>query len=202
MKYSILDFKKIFDSETSTFKVYFQDKFVMEVDHQGGENFDSPQLVSHPSHTINEYLPIPYITAGGYNNCDLYDIEGNKLSNFKFWAILSSPIIYNDKEYFQVRTPKNKSGIIDNKGNIVIPFEYEEDLMKGCFIKLRTNGRLYVKKNNQYGIIDIDNNIVEPFTDSWHDIKVKQLHDLGLWDDNKYVVVDGKLYDTEYAPKK
>lgn len=200
MKYSILDFKREFDQENNTFKVYFQDKFVMEIDHQGAENFDPPHLVSHPNHTINEYLPEPYIIAGGYNNCDLYDIRGNKLTNFKFWAILSSPIIHENQEYFQVKTSKGKSGIIDNKGNIVIPFEYDEDIDIGCFVRICKNGRLYVKKDNQYGVINLLNNITTPFTDSWHDIKVQQLDDLGLWDGDKYIVVDGKLYDVNYAP--
>lgn len=202
MKYSILDLKSDFDQENNTFKVYFQGKFVMEIDHKGGENFDSPSLVCHSSHTINEYLPEPYIIAGGYDNSDLYDIRGNKLTNFKFWTILGSPIIYNGKEYFQVRTSKRKSGIIDNKGNIVIPFEYHEDLDKGCFIKICENGKLYVKKDNKYGVIDMENTIITPFTDSWHKIKIQQLHDLGLWDDTKYTVVDDKLYDVKYTPIK
>jgi len=201
MKYSILDLKSVFDKDNSVFKVYFQDKLVTEVGHIGGESYNPPQLVSHPDHTINEYLPEPYIIAGGYNNSDLYDIKGNKLTDFKFWTILSSPIIYKDKEYFQVRTPKGKTGIINNKGEIVIPFEYDEDINLECFIKLHDNGKLYVKKNNQYGIISIDNNIVEPFADSWHAVKIQQLHDLGLWDDTKYVVVDNVLYDSKYAPK-
>src|SRR6478736_627203 len=183
MKYSILDLKNVFDKETNIFKVYFQNKFVMEVGHRGSENFNPPSLVSHPSHTINEYLSEPYIIAGGYDNCDLYNIKGKKLTDFKFWTILNSPIIYNGEEYFQVRTSKNKSGIINNKGDVIIPFEYDEDINLGIFISIQTNGKLYVKKGGQFGIIDLENNFIEPLQNSWHKVKIQQLHDLGLWSD-------------------
>lgn len=201
MKYSVLDLKSVYNKDTESFDVYFQNKFVMTVEHKGEPNMSSPRLVCHPSHTINEYLPQPYITAGGYNNSDLYDINGNKITDFKFWSIIESPIIYDNVEYFKVRTPKNKSGIINNKGKVVIPFEYDQDLNLVAFIDICSNGRLYVKKENKYGVIDINNTIVTPFTDSWHETRVQQLHDLGLWDDSKYTVIGGKLYDQKYAPK-
>nr|DAI89446.1 MAG TPA: WG containing repeat protein [Caudoviricetes sp.] len=201
MKYSILDLKSVFDEDNSVFKVYFQGKLLMEVAHKGYKNYSPPRLVSHPSHTINEYLPEPYIIAGGYDNSDLYSIKGDKLTNYKFWSIIYSPIIYNDKEFFQVRTSKGKSGIMDSKGNIIIPFEYDEDIDLGSFIKLRNNGKLYVKKDDKYGVLDISGKIVTPFTDSWNKIKIQQLHDLNLWDDARYIVIDDVLYDPKYAPK-
>lgn len=196
MKYSVLDLKNIYNKDESTVDVYFQDKFIMTVNQLGNSNL--PQLVSHPSHTINEYLEEPFIIAGGYNNSDLYTIKGEKLTDFKFWTILSFPVIYENNLYFKVRTPKDKTGIIDDKGEIIIPFIYDEDISLAAFINIEENGLLYVKKDNLYGIINLKNEIMLDFQPSWDVVAIRKMKDLNKWDDSLYIVVDGKLYDRKY----
>ena len=189
MKYSILDLKNDFNKEENTVDVYFQDKFVMTINQLGDNSL--PSLVCHPSHTINEYLEEPFIIAGGYNNSDLYTIRGEKLTDFKFWAILSSPIIYKNNLYFKVRTSKGKTGIINDKGDIVIPFVYDEDISLSGFINIEENGLLYVKKDNLYGIINLKNETMLDFQPSKDVVMVRRLKDLNEWDDLLYIVVDG-----------
>jgi hypothetical protein len=196
MKYSILDLKNVFNREENIVDIYFQDKFVMTVNQIG--NSSLPQLVSHPSHTINEYLEEPFIIAGGYNNSDLYTIRGEKLTDFKFWAILSSPVIYKKNSYFEVKTSKGKTGIINDKGEIIIPFIYDEDISLKAFINIEENGLLYVKKDSLYGVIDLKNEVVVDFQPSWDVVQIRKMKDLNKWDDSLYVVVDGKLYDKKY----
>jgi hypothetical protein len=71
--------------------------------------------------------------------------------------------------------------------------------MSACGIE--SNGLLYVRKKGLYGVIDLNNNIVHPFTESWNEIAIKRLKDLKLFDDEVHVVVNGVLYDKKYAPK-
>ena len=63
--------------------------------------------------------------------------------------------------YFKVRTSKGKTGIINDKGDIVIPFVYDEDISLSGFINIEENGLLYVKKDNLYGIINLKNETYE-----------------------------------------
>ena len=188
-----------FNKEENTVDVYFQDKFVMTINQLGDNNL--PSLVCHPSHTINEYLEEPFIIAGGYNNSDLYTIRGEKLTDFKFWAIISSPIIYKSNLYFKVRTSKGKTGIINDKGDIVIPFVYDEDISLSGFINIEENGLLYVKKDNLYGIINLKNETILDFQPSKDVVMIRRLKDLNEWDDLLYIVVDGKLYSRKYYKK-
>jgi hypothetical protein len=192
MKYSILDLKNMYNVENKTVDVFFQDKFIMTIDQVGTS---LPSLVCHPNHTINEYLETPFITGGGYDNTDLYTIEGKKLTNFKFWAISNSPIVFENNLYFQVGTTSRKTGIIDSEGKIVIPFIYRQDISMGFMINIQKNGLLYVKKDGLYGIINLKNEVVFDFQPSWDEVMVRKMKDLGEWDDLKYVVKDGKLYN-------
>jgi hypothetical protein len=205
INYSGLDFDaKLIEKEgRNYYQIFFKKELMFEVEHFGDITSNPPILGWYLNGNLNYYLEKPFVTAGGYNNCDLYTIDGNKLTNLKLWSLVYSPTLFDGKLYFSGINKKNNRGVVDSEGNTVIPFEYESlsivFKMSACGIE--SNGLLYVRKKGLYGVIDLNNNIVHPFTESWNEIAIKRLKDLNLFDENVHAVVDGVLYDKKYAPK-
>lgn len=60
-------------------------------------------------------------------------------------------------------------GLIDNEGNVILPFEYEDIICQHL-------GNIYVKKHGKWGVVDDDNKQLLPFkydyiADAWDDSK-------------------------------
>jgi hypothetical protein len=90
-----------------------------------------------------------------------------------------------------------KTGAIDNDGNILIPFEYEGDVVvfgdKQPFIRL--------KKNGKYGIISLSNKQMIPFVwDNIQPVNAQQTHFLvnQAWLFNLIDINNKPLYPTEF----
>ena len=199
--YSIFDFEtKLVEKENGNYyNVFFKKKLIFEVEHLGDKSVNKPSLAYYITDNFNYYLEKPFIIAGGYNNSDLYDINGNKLTDLKLWSLSSTPMLHKEELYFAGASQRDKWGIIDSEGNTIIPFEY--DSLSICLdwgSSIKSNGLLYVTKNKEFGVIDLKNNIVHPFTKDWNEIRIKQLKDLNLFDEKKYVIKDGILYDKKY----
>lgn len=195
MTYSGLDLSYKFikgkNEEEDYVNVFFKNEFIFKTNHLG-TNENKPSLMYYLGDDFNYYLESPFVKAGGYNNTELYDIKGNKLTNFKLWSI-SNPYIFNDTLYFEVTSRNGKKGIINSKGNIIIPFEYDSlSLSLTMENPIMSNGLLYVEKEKEFGVIDLKNNIIYPFTKSWNDVKIKQLKDLNLFDCKNDVVIVGE----------
>lgn len=62
------------------------------------------------------------------------------------------------KQDIAIVKKNNKFGVVNDKGNLVIPFEY--DKINSAFFK---SNRLIAEKNKKYGLIDYQNNIIAPF---------------------------------------
>lgn len=94
--YSIFDLKiELIEKENGNYyRVSFKNKFLFEVEHLGDKFINKPSLAYYLTDNFNYYLEKPFIIAGGYNNSDLYDVNGNKLTDLKLWSLSSLPMLY------------------------------------------------------------------------------------------------------------
>jgi len=87
-------------------------------------------------------------------NSDLIKIAE---SNEDFFDVIFS----NNIKYISFKNLNNKYGLVDIKGNIKIPFIYDENL------NFDGNNFSIAQKKNKFGIIDINNKEIVPFNYNW-----------------------------------
>lgn len=92
----------------------------------------------------------------------LFDQNGNFIIDnvkecFKEFSRLNNKV----KKIYQVQNLKGLSGVIDEKGKILIPIIYDEiNSLKGDSVAV-------VKSKNEYGLIQTNNKIVYPINNDW-----------------------------------
>jgi hypothetical protein len=88
----------------------------------------------------------------------LFDVKGKellKVDNKSIdWDYIKKDSI--NTSHFIINNSQNKFGSIDSKGNIIIPFEYDE------ITSFEGNEIAIVKKNGKYGVINSKNEIIIP----------------------------------------
>lgn len=116
-------------------------------------------------------IPIEYSAIENYNsngdpNPKFYSLKKDgryALLNLDLLKIAESDENYfnltvvNGTEYISFKNGKNRYGLVDQKGNIKVPFIYNETLY------FDRNPFSIAKKDNRQGIIDINNRVIIPF---------------------------------------
>lgn len=103
-------------------------------------------------------IPIFYNNIGNYHNGMIWVKKNNKIAFFDKDGKNITGVIYdsvgNFTEYgITLVVQDGKKGRINKKGDIVIPIKYEE-------ISIIKDDRMWVKKNGNYGLVDIHGKII------------------------------------------
>lgn len=83
-------------------------------------------------------------------------IKLNQIQNIE----IASEKLFDEYGYLKV-VNNNKSGLVDLKGKLIIPFQYDDI---DFYHDKKYNQRIMAKKDNYWGIIDFKNNEIIPFT--------------------------------------
>lgn len=164
--YSILDFKTGYDKVDKSWKCYFKEKLVLEVPCKKPDG-NHPHLVWNIQDTnLNTYLKVPFITAGNYDEVNLYNIDGVKITKDEYWGI-TEPHKVDDKLFFTVFKSigcdyKKLKGVIDENGEVLIPVEYE-DYISFNGVMIQRNNLMYVEKNKEYFVLNLQNEIIKKY---------------------------------------
>lgn len=92
----------------------------------------------------------------------LFNPKGNFIiDNVKECFTESCTLNNKAKEIYQVKNGKGHWGVIDKKGKILIPINYEE------IYRFKGDSVAIVKSKNKYGLIQTNNKIIYPINNEW-----------------------------------
>ncbi len=89
----------------------------------------------------------------------LLDTNGNEITKVDYKSVFAD-YYYTDselKEFFHLRNSDNREGVVDLKGDVRIPFQYQ------WIDKFSGKDVVFALKNNRYGLIDTANRIITNF---------------------------------------
>ena len=107
-----------------------------------------------------EVIPCQYSDIILYPNYIIVKSQ-NKYGAFNYSGLQIAQCVYENfihslSDNYLIVSYNKKNGLIDLKGGIILPYEYEE-------IRSESSGLFIVKKDGKYGVVDIENNMIIPF---------------------------------------
>ncbi len=134
-----------------------------------------------------------YVTdfSNGFAIVGLFQNPNDSIKNYNFTT--TSPFSYEYYEQSQQFSNNLKFGIINKKGKLILPVEYNSEDIELIYLYNddESNNLLFMAKNRLHGLVDLDGNVIlEPIYDSLEEIIHKNKNYIYANKKGKYQIYD------------